>query len=60
MNIVLRFFLLGLAGFIISIIVTNINIFNSFENSNLYDAILAGILAMVFAYFIFKGMYDDK
>lgn len=60
MNIVLRFFLLGLAGFISSIIVTNIDIFNSFENSNLYDATLVGILTMISAYFILKGMYDEN
>lgn len=60
MNIVFRFFLVGLAGFISSIIVTNINIFSSFENSNLYDATLVGILTMISAYFILKGMYDEK
>lgn len=59
MNIVLRLFLSGLAAFIISLIVINIDIFSSFEHSNLYDAILAEITSMIFLYFIFKGMNDD-
>lgn len=60
MNIVLRYFLIGVAGIVSSLIVTNIDIFRSFENSNFYDAILVGILTMISAYFILKGMYDEN
>lgn len=60
MQFFLRFLLLGIVTTIFSIIVTNLNLFNKFEYSNLYDAILVSIFSAISAYFILRGLYKKN
>lgn len=59
MNFFLRLMLIGLLSFMVSLILINANLFDGYEYSNQYDAIITGLTSLIFAFFIFRGM-DNK
>lgn len=54
------FVLLGLVTMNISLVVTETDLFNEYEYSSLYDALIVGILSVVCAFFILRGIYNKS
>lgn len=60
MNLFLRLMLIGLISFIVSIILINANLFDGYEYSNQYEAIITGLTSLIFGFFIFRGMNNKE
>ena len=42
--------------FIVALILVNIDLFSEYDYANLYNALLSAVLALIFGFFIFRGM----
>ena len=60
MGKITRYLLIGIFTVIVSIFINYIEPFSNFNNSNLYNALAIGILTMIFAFFILKGIDKEE
>lgn len=60
MGKVTRYLLVGLFTVIFSVLINYIEPFSSFNNSNLYNALAVGILTMIFAFVILRGINNKN